>query len=148
MVRAVRRTAKWLLAVLGAIVLVKVAGLSIEQALEPERATGADAVDVMQERRQAFIRDEVRRGLLPPETLEMLERDGTIDIDIVPGPKGDDDVIMDEDTGRPLQWDLDGSGEITRDERRITERELYEATLGMVYDPGPQWRPPPPERPA
>jgi hypothetical protein len=134
--------------VLGAIVLVKVAGVAIEGASEPERATGADGVDVVQERRQAFIRDEVRRGLLPPETLKMLEPNGLIDIDIQPGPRGDEDVILDEDTGRPLQWDLDGSGNITRDERRITERELYESTLGMVYDPGPTWRPPPPERPA
>jgi hypothetical protein len=144
----VRRTARWLLAVFGAIVLVKVGGFAIEQAAEPERATGADAVDVMQERRQAFIRDEVRRGLLPPETLKMLTPDGTIDIDIQPGPRGVEDVILDEDTGRPVRWDLDGSGKITRDERRITERELYESTLGMVYDPGPSWRPPPPERPA
>jgi hypothetical protein len=129
-------------------VLVKVAGFAIEQALEPEPATGADAVDVMQERRQAFIRDEVRRGLLPPETLKMLAPDGTIDVDFVPGPRGDEDLVPDEDSGAPLEWDLDGSGRITRDERRITERELYEATLGMVYDPGPTWRPPPAERPA
>lgn len=56
-------------------------------------------------------------------------------------------MIIDEDTGRPLQWDLDGSCEITRDERRITEYELYEATLGMVYHSGPNCQPPP-ERPA
>jgi hypothetical protein len=142
-----RRTAKWLLALLAAILLVKVVGYTLEQALEPESDPGPTAVDIMQERRQAFIRDEVRRGLLPPETLEMLESDGTINIDIVPGSKRDDDVIIDEDTGRPLQWDLDGSCEITRDERRITEYELYGATLGMVYDPGPNCKPPL-ERPA
>jgi hypothetical protein len=134
--------------VLGAIGLVKAGGFAIEQAFEPERATGADTVDVMQERRQAFIRDEVRRGLLPPETLKMLQPSGLIEIDIQPGPRGDEDLVLDEDTGRPLQWDLDRSGSITRDERRITERELYESTLGMVHDPGPTWRPPPPERPS
>jgi hypothetical protein len=134
--------------VLGAIVLVKAGGFAIEQAFEPEPATGADVVDVMQERRQAFIRDEVRRGLLPPETLKMLDPNGSIEIDIQPGPRGDEDVILDDDTGRPIQWDLDGSGNVTRDERRITEMELYESTLGMVHDPGPTRRPPPPERPA
>jgi hypothetical protein len=134
--------------VLGAIVLVKVAGVTIEETLEPDRASGADSVDLMQERRQAFIRDEVRRGLLPPETLEMLAPDGTMDVDFVPGPRGDEDVVPDEDTGTPLRWDLDSSGRITRDERRITERELYEATLGMVHDPGPSPRPPPAARPA
>jgi hypothetical protein len=129
-------------------VVVKAVGATLERELESEQATGADSVDVMQERRQAFIRDEVRRGLLPPETLKMLAPDGLIEIDIQPGPKGDEDVVLDEHTGHPIQWDLDSSGTITRDERRITERELYDATLGMVYDTGPTHRPPPPERPA
>jgi hypothetical protein len=146
-VRTVRRTAKWVLAAAAAVLLLT-AAVAIEDAREPESAAGPTAVDVMQERRQAFIRDEVRRGLLPPETLRMLQPDGTIEIDFVPGPGGDEDLVLHEDSGRPLSWDLDGSGRITRDERRITERELYDATLGMVYDAGPTHRPPPPERPA
>jgi hypothetical protein len=34
-------------------------------------------------------------------------------------------------TGPLLKWDLDQDGRIRRDERTITEGELYEATLGL-----------------
>lgn len=64
----------------------------------------------------------------------MLQPDGTIDISIVDGPNGDEDVVRTGpggESGPKLKWDLDGDGTISADEREITERERYDATLGL-----------------
>lgn len=47
---------------------------------------------------------------------------------------GDRDVVRtspDGASGKKLVWDLDQNGKIDESERRITERELYDATLGI-----------------
>ena len=105
---------------------------AVEHALE-ER-TGAQ-VDAYQHVKQLSIATQVELGKLPPQAAEMLRPDGTIDISIVDGPNGDEDVLRvdtdgDGETDRNLEWDLDGDGEISADEREITERELYDAGLG------------------
>jgi hypothetical protein len=105
---------------------------AVEHALE-ERV-GAQ-VDAYQHVKQLSIATQVELGKLPPQAADMLQPDGTIDISIVDGPNGDEDVLRvdtdgDGETDRNLAWDLDGDGEISADEREITERELYDAGLG------------------
>jgi hypothetical protein len=88
--------------------------------------------DRYQANRQAAIKKAVHDGRLPPVTLDMLMPDGEIDISFIDGPKGDQDVVHTHGaTGPPLKWDLDQDGKISADERKITERELYDATLGL-----------------
>ena len=105
---------------------------AVEQALEERTAA---QVDAFQHVKQLSIATQVELGKLPPQAAEMLQPDGTIDISIVDGPDGDEDVLRvdtdgDGETDRNLEWDLDGDGEISADEREITERELYDAGLG------------------
>jgi hypothetical protein len=88
--------------------------------------------DRYQANRQAAIKKAVKDGRLPPVTLDMLMPDGEINISFIDGPKGDKDVVHTHGTsGPPLKWDLDGDGKISAAERTITERELYDATLGL-----------------
>jgi hypothetical protein len=91
-----------------------------------------EQADHYQANRQAAIKQAVRDGRLPPVALDMLRSDGEIDISFINGPKGDEDVVHTHGaTGPPLKWDLNGDGKIGADERTITERELYDATLGL-----------------
>jgi hypothetical protein len=88
--------------------------------------------DQYQANRQAAIKKAVKDGRLPPVTLDMLLPDGEIDISFIDGPKGDKDVVHTHgSSGPPLKWDLDQNGKISAAERTITERELYDATLGL-----------------
>jgi hypothetical protein len=88
--------------------------------------------DHYQANRQAAIKQAVRDGRLPPVALDMLRPDGEIDISFIDGPNGDQDVVRTHGaTGPPLKWDLNGDGKIGANERTITERELYDATLGL-----------------
>src|SRR3954470_262580 len=88
--------------------------------------------DQYQANRQAAIKKAVKDGRLPPVTLEMLMPDGEINISFIDGPKGDRDVVHTHgSSGAPLKWDLNHDGKISADERTITERELYDATLGL-----------------
>ena len=92
-------------------------------------------IDRLQQQRRAKVERAVDAGSLPSVALEMFEPNGMIDISIVDGPRGgDEDVVRTQDHGRSgpkLRWDLDEDGRIERDERTITERELYDATLGL-----------------
>jgi hypothetical protein len=57
-----------------------------------------------------------------------------MNINFIDGPNNDRDVVRssaDGTTGKKLAWDLDQDGRIERSERTITERELYDATLGQ-----------------
>jgi hypothetical protein len=88
--------------------------------------------DAYQAGRQAAIKKAVDDGRLPPVTLDMLRPDGEIDISFIDGPNGDKDIVhTDGTTGPPLKWDLNGDGKISGAERKITEREFYNATLGL-----------------
>jgi hypothetical protein len=82
--------------------------------------------------RAAAIRKAVDDGRLPPVTLEMVRSDSSIHISFIDGPNGDADIVhVHGATGPKLKWDLDQDGKISADERSITERELYDATLGL-----------------
>jgi hypothetical protein len=89
-------------------------------------------IDQMQELKRLSIAVQVDIGHLPPHALDMIDSDGTVNVDIQPGPRGDEDVLVDESTGRPLSWDLDQDGRISADEREVTEREAYDAGLGLA----------------
>ena len=82
-----------------------------------------------QVRRENII-NAVVDGHLPPVALKIYPRTGDVDINFIDGPNGDEDIVHTHGRRGPkLQWDLDEDGKIERDERTITERELYEATL-------------------
>jgi uncharacterized protein YukE len=70
----------------------------------------------------------VEHGHLPEEALKTINPNGTLNVNFEGGPGGSDQDIVMRD-GKPLEWDLDGDG-LEPEEKRITERELYEATLG------------------
>jgi hypothetical protein len=97
-----------------------------------ERAN--EVVDEQQADRRAKVERAVEDGRLPPVALELFRPDGTVNISFVNGPNGDEDVVRTGpggESGPKLKWDLDGDGTISADEREITERELYDATLGL-----------------
>ena len=84
-------------------------------------------------RREAVDR-MVAEGKLPPVARNVLDLDGTLNVNFIDGPMGDRDVVRtspDGASGKKLVWDLDQNGKIDESERTITERELYDATLGI-----------------
>ena len=83
--------------------------------------------------RQEKVERLVRDGTLPPVALRLQDSNGTTNVDFIDGPNGDEDIVRTSDdgaSGKKLQWDLDQDGTIEPSERTITERELYDATLG------------------
>lgn len=83
--------------------------------------------------RRAKLERLVDSGNLPPVARRVLHSDGTLNVNFIDGPSYDRDVVHtgpDGISGKKLRWDLDGDGKISRDERTITERDLYDATLG------------------
>src|SRR5918992_1927104 len=76
----------------------------------------------------------VDAGILPPEALQHFALDGTVDTSFIGSRRSDEDVVRTRryaSQGPKLEWDLDQDGRISRDEHTITERELYDATLGL-----------------
>jgi hypothetical protein len=74
----------------------------------------------------------IEKGELPPVARRVLDLDGTLKVNFIDGPNGDNDVVhegADGTSGKKLVWDLDGNGKIDAAERTLTERELYDATL-------------------
>ena len=69
--------------------------------------------------------------------MSTINLDGSVNVDFVSGPNGDDDVIMVDTDGdnrpdKPLEWDFNEDGDTNDEgERRITERQLYDAGLGQ-----------------
>jgi hypothetical protein len=96
----------------------------------------SEAVKQMQafeSHRMAQIEKLVDDGVVPPVATRLYNPNGTLNVDFIDGPNGDNDVVrssQDGATGKKLEWDLDQDGKIERSERTITERELYDATLG------------------
>ena len=83
--------------------------------------------------RMAQLEKLVSDGVVPPVATRLYNPNGTLNIDFIDGPNGDNDVVRSSDdgaSGTKLAWDLDQDGRIERAERTITERELYDATLG------------------
>ena len=90
------------------------------------------------DRRAASRREAVDRmvaeGKLPPVAKHVLSMSGTLNVNFIDGPMGDQDVVRtspDGASGKKLAWDLDQNGKVDESERTITERELYDATLGI-----------------
>jgi hypothetical protein len=104
---------------------------------EENPALSGDASDQVKAHaadRKAKVERLVRDGDLPPVALRLIDTDGTMNINFIDGPNNDRDVVRssaDGTTGKKLAWDLDQDGRIERSERTITERELYDATLGQ-----------------
>jgi hypothetical protein len=84
--------------------------------------------------RRAKVESLVDRGKLPQVALRVLHSDGTLNVNFIDGPSYDRDVVHtgpDGISGKKLVWDLNHDGKISRSERTITERDLYDATLGV-----------------
>ena len=87
--------------------------------------------------KQLSIAAQVQLGQLPPEAMHTIHSDGTLNVNFVDGPNCDQDVIKVDTDGdgtpdKNLEWDLDHDGTISADEREITERDLYDAGLGIA----------------
>jgi hypothetical protein len=92
-----------------------------------------EQMKAFEETRTAQLEKLVSDGVVPPVATRLYNPNGTLNIDFIDGPKGDNDVVRtseDGASGKKLAWDLDQDGKIERSERTITERELYDATLG------------------
>lgn len=82
-----------------------------------------------QVRRENII-NAVVDGHLPPVALLVYPWTGAVDSNFIDGPNYGEDVVHTHGRRGPkLRWDLNEDGTISRDERTITERELYEATF-------------------
>jgi hypothetical protein len=80
--------------------------------------------------RRENIINAVVDGHLPPVALMVYPRTQDVEINFIEGPNGDEDIVHTHGRSGPkLRWDLNEDGTISRDERTITERDLYEATL-------------------
>jgi hypothetical protein len=83
--------------------------------------------------RGAKVNRLISEGALPPVARNVLDLNGGLNVNFIDGPNGDNDVVRTEGhgtRGSKLVWDLNGNGKIDASERTITERELYDATLG------------------
>ena len=84
--------------------------------------------------RRAKVESLVDSGKLPQVALRVLHSDGTLNVNFIDGPSYDRDVVHtgpDGISGKKLAWDLNHDGKISKSERTITERDLYDATLGV-----------------
>ena len=92
-----------------------------------------EQMKAFEQARTAQIAKLVDDGVVPPVATRLYNPNGTLNVDFIDGPNGDNDVVRTSDdgaSGKKLAWDLDQDGKIERSERTITERELYDATLG------------------
>jgi hypothetical protein len=92
-----------------------------------------EQMKAFEETRTAQLEKLVSDGVVPPVATRLYNPNGTLNIDFIDGPNGDNDVVRtseDGASGKKLAWDLDQDGKIEPAERTITERELYDATLG------------------
>jgi hypothetical protein len=100
---------------------------------------GGDGADAVREQVDADLRARleavdrmIAEGKLPPIARNVRNLNGTLNVDFIDGPNGDNDVVRTRGSrGKKLVWDLDQNGKIDESERTITERELYDATLGI-----------------
>jgi hypothetical protein len=111
---------------------------AVKHALEDQTAAQVEAFGGV---KQLSIAAQVQLGQLPPEAMRTIHPDGTLNVNFVDGPNYDQDVIKVDTDGdgtpdRNLEWDLDHDGEISADEREITERELYDSGLGTAEAAG------------
>ena len=98
-----------------------------------------DVLDKRFARERRFVERQVRAKRLPAVALEMFDSHNGIHPNFTGGP-GDRDVLRVDSDGdgkpdRNLRFDLDHNGRIDADERRITERALYDAVVLMLQKP-------------
>jgi hypothetical protein len=124
-----RRRIRWRWVLLGALVLLvlliytRVVVVLAEDDPPPVKDNSAEV-------QREHIIQAVVNGHLPPVALRIYPWTGYVDRNFIDGPRyGRDIVHVRGDGGPKLQWDLDGDGKIRRDERTITEEELWTATL-------------------
>ena len=123
--------ARRLTSILLAAALLGVAGCGGED--DPQSGE-VGQLKAFEQTRMAQLEKLVQDGAVPPVATRLYNPNGTLNIDFIDGPNGDNDVVRaseDGASGKKLAWDLDQDGKIERSERTITERELYDATLGM-----------------
>jgi hypothetical protein len=88
-------------------------------------------MDAYGQARVAKINHLIESGALPPIARNVLDANGDLNVNFIDGPHGDNDVVHTHGArGKKLVWDLNQNGRIDASERTITERELYDATLG------------------
>jgi hypothetical protein len=90
-------------------------------------------MDAKSDSRRAKVEHLVQEGKLPPVALHVLHPNGTLNVNFIDGPDNDRDVVRsspDGASGKKLVFDLNQDGKIEKAERTITERDLYDATLG------------------
>ena len=93
----------------------------------------SDQMDAQGAGRVAKIERMIRSGDLPPVARYVLHPNGGLNVNFIDGPNGDNDIVRTGSagtTGKKLVFDLNRNGKIDPGERTITERELYDATLG------------------
>ena len=94
----------------------------VEKALEQQPVSQLQAHEAA---KRLTIAAQVDMGHLPPESLEQINPNGTLNVDFIESPRNDDnDIIM--RGNEPLKFDLDRDGDL---ETNITERDLYDAGL-------------------
>ncbi len=80
--------------------------------------------------RREHIIFAVEQGKLPPIALRIYPWNLGVDPNFIDGPRYGKDIVHTRGARGPkLQWDLNRDGRISRDERTITEDELYLATM-------------------
>ncbi len=95
---------------------------AVENALKEQTTAQMDAFGPL---KRLSVAAQVNAGQLPVAALDTIDANGGLNVNFVDGPHGDNDVVMVD--GKPLEWDLDHDG---TPETNITERQLYDATLG------------------
>ena len=121
--------ARRLTSILLAATLLGVAGCGED---DPQ-AGEVGQMKAFEQTRMAQLEKLVDDGVVPPVATRLYNPNGTLNVDFIDGPNGDNDVVRSSEdgaSGKKLAWDLDQDGTIERSERTITERELYDATLG------------------
>ena len=112
--------------VVAIFLVTRVVALIVVSAEDDPPPVTNNAAEVQRE----HIINAVAQGHLPPIALRIYPWNGRVDPNFIDAPNSGNDVVhVRGASGAQLQWDLDGSGKIERDERTITERELYEATF-------------------
>jgi hypothetical protein len=91
---------------------------AVQHALESQTPDQMDAFGPL---KRLSVAGQVNAGQLPVAAMDTVDIDGGLNVNFINGPHGDNDVVP------GLSWDLDGDGKL---EHNITERQLYDATLG------------------
>jgi hypothetical protein len=95
---------------------------AVENALKEQTTAQMDAFGPL---KRLSVAAQVNAGQLPVAALDTIDANGGLNVNFVDGPHGDNDVVMVD--GKRREWDLDHDG---TPETNITERQLYDATLG------------------